>query len=167
MGTLNIKDISRVMRDRVVQNIVPKAGLLVRANLDFIILLIIFFLKFVLFSLLSKIPQYVPAYILSILGAAVFLVFGTLLRDRPRIIFYLLADVFVSLSMLTDIIYLRYFGDVTSVSLVFQAWQVREVGGSIIALFNWPDVLFFVDLPLLIYFYPGLIKNKPHHFNSK
>lgn len=88
MGTLNIKDISRVMRNRVVQNIVSKVGLLVRANLDFIILLIIFFLKFVLFSLLSKIPQYVPAYILSILGAAVFLVFGTLLRDRPRIIFY-------------------------------------------------------------------------------
>ncbi|GAB4259816.1 LTA synthase family protein [Thermincola ferriacetica] len=69
--------------------------------------------------------------------------------------------------MLTDIIYLRYFGDVTSVSLVFQAWQVREVGGSIIALFNWPDVLFFVDLPLLICFYPGLIKNKTTPFQQQ
>lgn len=48
-----------------------------------------------------------------------------------------------------DLLYYRYFGDFITVPVLLQAGQLSALGGSIVSLMKWTDVLFFADIVLI------------------
>jgi lipoteichoic acid synthase len=72
-----------------------------------------------------------------------------LLPMRRRLPVLFIGDLLLTLLIAADAIYLRYFGDVLSVTALTAARQVGMISGSIMALVHPTDALFFADLPLL------------------
>lgn len=96
----------------------------------------------------------------GILGSALILIsIGCLLKRRGRYILFFILDLAVSLIILIDIVYNRYFSDVTSIALIRQAKLVGEVGDSVGTLMHLSDVLYFADVPVLIIIY-GIIRKR-------
>ena len=71
-----------------------------------------------------------------------------LLPPRVRSAALLLLNFLLSLLILTDVLYLRYYSDLFSVRNIGLSAQVDEVADSVIALLRLKDVLYFVDIPI-------------------
>lgn len=75
---------------------------------------------------------------------------------KTRLISLYVLNLVLSLLIFADLVYYRYFEDLISTSVLFQAGQVQALGDSITALFAEGDWLFFIDvlifLPFVIYF---------------
>lgn len=74
-------------------------------------------------------------------------------ETKRRIGSFIAVNFFISLMLVIDILYNRYFYDVTSIALIRQAKLVSEVSSSITALVNPKDILYFIDLIILIPMY--------------
>lgn len=96
---------------------------------------------------------------LGCLGSALILVSLTAgFKRRRRIIFLLIIDTAISLIVVTDIVYNRYFSDVTSVALIKQAQLIGEVGDSVKNLIHIRDFIYFIDILAFIPLWPVLKK---------
>ncbi len=98
-------------------------------------------------------PNY-PAsdgFIVGSLGGALLIVTTLLLfrRDR-RYLAFILVNFVVSFILLADLVYNRYYSDVTSVILLRQARLAGEVKSSVIALLRPSDIAFFIDIILMV-----------------
>lgn len=110
-------------------------------------------------------PLYEGIFMVS-LGSILLLSFWVLfLQPFTRLISLIVLNFFVTLILLSDLIYFRYFKDFISVSTLLQLNQLRPLGSSIRNLFQLRDVLFIIDLIILIpfgvYF---ILKNKQKKF---
>jgi lipoteichoic acid synthase len=76
-----------------------------------------------------------------------------LFEAKKRIKYFIAINLFISLIIVVDILYNRYFYDVTSIALIRQLKLVGEVSGSITALMIPSDFLYFIDLVILIPMY--------------
>jgi lipoteichoic acid synthase len=78
------------------------------------------------------------------------------LKQKKRVYSLLILNAVLSFLLFADVIHYRYFGGFTSVSELIQLDQVGNVLGSIISLIEWKDILFAVDviilMPFAIYF---------------
>jgi lipoteichoic acid synthase len=98
--------------------------------------------------------------VLGVIGSVLILVsIGCLFKNKARVIFLFILDFLVSLILLTDIVYNRYFSDVTSVALIKQAGLVGEVGDSVQSLLHLSDILYFIDFPVLIFIFIMIRRN--------
>lgn len=89
--------------------------------------------------------------LLGCLGSALLLMsFCFFMSRRHSAVYFFVIDILVSLILLTDTVYNRYFSDVTSFALLKQAHLVGEVGDSVKNLLRPADFLYFADLPVLI-----------------
>jgi len=73
-----------------------------------------------------------------------------LLGPRARILALFLVDALLSLVILADLVYFRYFKDFITVPVLLQAAQVSSLQESIANLIIYKDVIYFVDLPFLL-----------------
>ncbi|MDM5190547.1 LTA synthase family protein [Bacillus sp. DX4.1] len=76
-----------------------------------------------------------------------------LFSRKWRIISIFILDLSISLLLLSNIIYYRYFHDLLSISLIKQFGQVSSLADSIWTLFEIKDIIYFADIPLLIIIY--------------
>lgn len=85
----------------------------------------------------------------------VLLITALLLLFKPRARFwaFLGINLFISLTLIIDILYGRYFNDITSVALLKQAKLAAGVQASVIALLQPRDLAYFIDFFILL---PGL-----------
>jgi len=123
---------------------------------DVILFLLGGYLKIIVFSMLVHIPVSPLAAILSLAGLCLLAFFFSLTADTlfrtVRVIFW---DSLLSLLIVSDLVYSRYFSDVISWPALYAATQLTAVSSSVKALFEPWDFLFFADLiPIffLLYF---------------
>lgn len=72
-----------------------------------------------------------------------------LFRPWPRLRAFLLIDLLLTVILVTDQVYWRYFHDVPSVSLLRHARLAGEVKSSVTALLRWVDLLYLPDIVLV------------------
>lgn len=105
------------------------------------------YLKIIAFSLLVRIPISPLAAILSLAGlfflAFLFSLTADTLFRTIRVVFW---DFLLSLLIVSDLVYSRYFSDVVSWPALYAATQLTAVKSSVKALFGPWDFLFFADL---------------------
>jgi phosphoglycerol transferase MdoB-like AlkP superfamily enzyme len=126
---------------------------LLQAKIDFILLVAIFAWKVPLFYRIVNMNLDIIVYAISLLAVATLLICRNALPFAFRFAYVMLVDLVLSTLMFIDSIYLSYFHDVTSVSLLRQIGQVSELGGSIWTLVDGRYAFYFADIPLLILLY--------------
>jgi lipoteichoic acid synthase len=105
------------------------------------------------------------------LGAGILVSFWVFfLPRRNRIVSLYLLNLVLSIIILSDLIYYRFFWDLVSVDLFMQIGQVSSLGSSIFELFELTDVLFILDsiifLPLVIWFWRTIGKSAKFKWSS-
>jgi len=123
------------------------------AKTDLFILLEIFVFKLLLFYTIGKLHFYLLTLGVSVAGISVLLIFCDWFSFRFRIGMFILIDVLLSAVLLIDSLYLSFYNELTSISLLAQAGQIGEVTGSLMRLLDWKYILYFIDIPLLVLFY--------------
>lgn len=89
-------------------------------------------------------------YVIGSLGGALLLAAILLLwQRRTRYQAFLTVDLLLSFILVADLVYNRYYSDVTSVILLRQARLAGEVKSSVLALLHWSDLAYFIDIILL------------------
>lgn len=79
----------------------------------------------------------------------IFLSFGLLFKGRGRIIYLFSIDIFITLLTLLDAMYFRGFLTVPSVMILTQTANLDNLGGTVLSLLSFYDILFFIDLIIL------------------
>ncbi|WP_257350237.1 LTA synthase family protein [Pseudalkalibacillus decolorationis] len=88
---------------------------------------------------------------LSGLGLTMLLASIFLFSSRKiNYIFSIFLYALVSILLYGDVVYERYYNDILSIKLLEQAGQAAEVGNSIVTLIQSQDIIYFMDLILLI-----------------
>lgn len=77
--------------------------------------------------------------------------FFALLKSTARIKGLAVLNLIISLILICDINYFRYYKDFPSVSVLRNILQLGAVRSSVASLFKIADLLFFIDLPIFIY----------------
>lgn len=159
-------------------------------QMDFMILLFILLLKVYIFAKVSGtifvtlMPiDYLKEFFAWVFGAetelrifegVIMVSVGTILlstfwilflHGRKRFVAIFIINALLSFIILADVIYYRYFEDIISITVLMQMKQLGDVGESVFALFSWTDLIFFIDLllmiPLLIYYFRKTRNHQP------
>jgi len=123
-----------------------------RPALDVLLLAGLLAGKASLFAVLVGLPGGLPAW-LSNAGLALLATLPLqFLRPgaRPRRLGLVLAYLLVTLLLLADVWYFRYFGDILSVHMILQLGIVGSVSASVLDLVRPQDLLLLLDAPLLV-----------------
>lgn len=91
-----------------------------------------------------------PFYMVS--GGSILLLSFWILLLKKKKKGLIILDIILTIIILGDIVYFRYFGDFLSLSLIQQAGQMGDIKDSIAALFRWSDLWLFGTF--LLYFIP-------------
>lgn len=74
-----------------------------------------------------------------------------LFKDKQRVKFLFILNIFISLFIIADLNYFRYFKDVISVSVILNGLQLlSDVKSSVANLFKITDLLFLLDIALIM-----------------
>lgn len=74
-----------------------------------------------------------------------------LFKDKQRVNFLFILNIFISLFIIADLNYFRYFKDVISVSVILNGLQLlSDVKSSVANLFKITDLLFLLDIVLIV-----------------
>jgi len=76
----------------------------------------------------------------------------TLIWHKIRPIALIVLDFLLTILILTDVLYMRYYSDLFSFMNLGLSTQVGAISDSVFALFNFVDILYFIDFPFLIGF---------------
>jgi phosphoglycerol transferase MdoB-like AlkP superfamily enzyme len=123
----------------------------IKRNLDLILFLAIIFIKVMIYGkqispeyFYTKVDRPVIASILILVS------FSTLFKQRGRIRFLFTLDILISLILISDIVYFRYFKDVITVSALKNVKLLSGVSDSVKSLINIKDFLYLIDIIFLI-----------------
>jgi lipoteichoic acid synthase len=75
-----------------------------------------------------------------------------LLKPGRRMIALFVIDCILSFVLFADTLYFRYFNDIISIPVLVEAFQLNEVGGSVLALVNARDLIFVFDFVVILAF---------------
>ncbi|GIQ64403.1 LTA synthase family protein [Paenibacillus cisolokensis] len=112
-------------------------------------------LKLILFDRLIDVKNMAmtPDDVLVALGSLALVSFWTILLPfRGRIAALAILNLVLTLVIYADLVYYRYFQDLISVPVLFQASQLDSLGGSIGALLRPVDLWLYADWPFVIPF---------------
>ena len=121
-----------------------------RAHGDLMVFGALIFLKLLLFN--RQLGMIFPQGLISaVLGSVlVFLGLFSFLPPKNRSFWLYVFDWIISGVIVADLIYFRYFGDVISIPVLRQVSQTGAVWESIFSLIHFTDLLYLLDLFLLI-----------------
>lgn len=124
-------------------------------SVDIIIFVLIVFFKVVSLNYaLNLVEDHNKQLMLGCLGSVLLIAaFLSLFDIKKRLRLLIAADLVISVILMADLVYNRYFYDVTSVALIKQAKLVGEVKDSVKALVHIKDFLYFVDIIIFIPIY--------------
>ena len=126
----------------------------------YIVFIISIVLKAVLFQGTAKIHLLPQSFAVSgqyimyfnILFAVALFSFVSIFFTKKKRLFLLIANALVTILLVGDIIYFRYYSSPLTFQLLKNIGVAGDVSQSIFSLFNIKDLLFFADLPILIIF---------------
>lgn len=105
---------------------------------------------YVKYSLVGSTPLH-RSFWLGTLGASLVLTaFLLLFKQQTRFRVFIFINLLVSVILVADVVYSRYFSDVVSIALLRQAKLAAGVQDSVLALLQLGDLAYFVDLIILI-----------------
>ncbi|WP_338472357.1 LTA synthase family protein [Niallia sp. XMNu-256] len=88
---------------------------------------------------------------LNPLGSAmIFLGFASFLNGRKKYIGLIIIDFLLTFLLYANVLYYRFFNDFLTLPTIFQTQNFGDVSSSIVSLLRSYDILFFVDIILLI-----------------
>lgn len=144
---------------------IDKLMLNIRDNLDLILFLIIIYVKVMHYGKQIS-PDYFYAKVdRPIIASILILVsFFTLFKQSRRIKLLFTLDILISLILIADIVYFRYYKDVITVSAVKNVKLLTGVSASVKSLINVKDFLYLIDI---IFLAPIIKKFKVVNSNKK
>lgn len=129
-----------------------KLGYIFQENLDLLVFTILITIKICFYTTLTGTSFLYCIYILPpILASILILISLTILckrHNRAKVL--LIADVIISIIIVADINYFRYFKDIVSISIIRNITLLGSVKSSVGSIFKITDLLFFIDLLFLI-----------------
>ena len=93
------------------------------------------------------------SYLLFInpLGSSIlFLGFAFFFKGRKKYIWLIVIDFFLSFLLYANVLYYRFFNDFITLPTLIQTQNFGDVSGSVLSLLKPYDILFFIDIILLI-----------------
>src|SRR3954468_13374491 len=88
---------------------------------------------------------------LNPLGSSLlFLSFAFLFKGRKKYIWLIIIDFLMTFLLYANVLYYRFFNDFITLPTIFQTQNFGDVSGSVVTLLKPYDILFFVDIILLI-----------------
>lgn len=83
-----------------------------------------------------------------------------LLNARLAVLYLKALDLLLTFVIFSNVVFYRYFNDLISVPLLFQARNLSDVQSSMLELLHWSDLLLVVDLALLPVINKVIVKKK-------
>lgn len=120
---------------------------------DYLLFIVLLLFKLVWFDIMINVPtiKFVTSDYLVAVGAILLISFWVaFLSPRWRMLVLILLNLAISVLVFADLVYYRYFQDFITVPVLMQANQVSSLGDSIESLLFWGDLLFFIDLLILL-----------------
>ncbi|WP_406541389.1 LTA synthase family protein [Clostridium ljungdahlii] len=120
-------------------------------NADIILFFIIIFWK--LLSYEKNISSsFVPMSVRLAIAASILILisFSLILKKKSRISFLYTVDIILSLILIADLMYYRYFKDITTVAAIKNAKLLKGVSASVTSVASVKDLWYLVDILILV-----------------
>ncbi|MEG0372251.1 MAG: hypothetical protein RR645_08160, partial [Clostridium sp.] len=138
---------------------------ILKNNWDILLFITIMFAKLLSANFTLKLNGLSQYTIFGCLGSVfIFVGIAYFLKTRIRIPILFVFDIVLTLIIYINTVYNRYFLDVTTIGLVKQLGITGEVSDSVLGLLSIYDVVFILDIIILIPLYIKFRKN--FNFNS-
>lgn len=149
---------------RIKQN---KINEFILRNLDIMLFATIIFLKLMLYAKQIS-PEYLYMGVTHPVFASVLILasFSMLFEPKKRINFLFTINLIISLVLISDIMYYKYFKDVTTVAALRNAKLLGGVSSSIRDLFDFKDLVYLADIIFLLPFLRRYKKIKANYSTS-
>lgn len=149
--------------DKLKQN---KINDFILKNLDIVLFAAIIFIKMMLYAKQIS-PDYLYMGVTHPVFASVLILasFSMLFKHKRRISFLFTIDLIVSLVLISDIMYYKYFKDVTTVAALRNIKLLGGVSSSVSSLINIKDFIYIADTIILLPFLKRY-KNVKANYNS-
>lgn len=114
------------------------------------------FIKFIAFQYGMSKSFFISKQLLALLSSfsiiTIFFVTVSLCHRKARLYVAIILDVLLTILILTDILHLRYYSDLFTFNNIGLINQIGEISESVFALIRCSDLLYFLDIPLIILF---------------
>ncbi len=140
------------MYNRIHKQFYSKAGRDYRELIFFSILAVAVFLKFYFLEFATS-SQATRSFISVAASAGITLLLVVpvfLLWHRIRPFFAFIVDFLLTVLVITDLLYMRYYTDLFTFGNIGLSTQVGEITETVLALFHSTDLLYFIDIPILL-----------------
>ncbi|MFL0198370.1 LTA synthase family protein [Clostridium sp. WILCCON 0269] len=112
-------------------------------------------------------PSYLASYVIFPITASILILisFSFIFREKSRVNFLYILDIIISLILIADLMYYRYFKDITTVAAVKNAKLLQGVSSSVSSVANIKDLYYLLDIAILLpiaRFYKKKRKNVRH-----
>lgn len=133
-------------------------------NLDVILFFILIYIKLYQYSKAIS-PDYLDTMVKVPIVACILILLGISLifKEKSRINFLYTIDIVISLILIADVMYYRYFKDITTVASVKNAKLLVGVSDSVTSLFRVKDLFYILDIVILIPFKKNYKKIKQNY----
>ncbi|OPJ59236.1 LTA synthase family protein [Clostridium oryzae] len=140
-----------------------KVEYILQNYVDIFIFLFLVFTKSIIF-IWTLHKNYVSPTVKYSLFASLFIMVGIslLFKTKGRIKFLYIMDLIVSIAIVADLTYFRFFNDLISVNSIRNIGLLGDVGDSVENLLQFTDFLFLTDVVLLIPVMIYFRNRKPH-----
>ncbi|AZV57449.1 LTA synthase family protein [Clostridium sp. AWRP] len=120
-------------------------------NSDIILFFIIIFWKLISYEKDIS-SSFVPVSVRLAIAASILILisFSLLLKKKSRISFLYTVDIIISLILIADLMYYRYFKDITTVAAIKNAKLLKGVSASVTSVASVKDLWYLVDILILV-----------------
>ena len=123
---------------------------LLNDNADIILFFIIIFWKLLSYEKNISSNFVTVSVKLAIAASILILVsFSLILKKKKRISFLYTVDIIISLILITDLMYYRYFKDITTVAAIKNAKMLKGVSASVTSVASVKDLWYLLDIVIL------------------
>lgn len=119
-------------------------------NIDIVLFLTIIFMKLMNYAKQIS-PDYLYAKVSHPIFASILIImsFSLILKEKSRVSFLYTVDIVISLVLIADLMYYRYFKDITTLAALKNAKLLGGVSSSVSNVANIKDFLYILDIVVL------------------
>lgn len=121
------------------------------SNIDILLFFIIIIIKLKQYSIQIGEGYFLKSSIFPTASSiAIILAIAILLKNKSRVKFLFLMDLIISIAIICDINYFRYFKDLLSIPVIKNGFLLGDVKSSVNSIFKIQDLLYFSDFLVII-----------------
>lgn len=121
------------------------------SNIDILLFFIIIIIKLKQYSIEIGEGYFLKSSIFPTASSiAIILAIAILLKNKSRVKFLFLMDLIISIAIISDINYFRYFKDLLSIPVIKNGFLLGDVKSSVNSIFKIQDLLYFSDFLVII-----------------